>query len=234
MKRNRAIPAIFSLVVALTMIQAPARSYDLRSPHLLASAKRPVLLKAMEPITDLSVEETAGELFDQAVKEYAAGHLPQAEKLFESVLKLDQNNADAHYNLGAIKEWHNQLDSALKHYRVAQSLKPQDTEIADAVHAVEYKIKNKTALDAQAQQAKREQDLALRGKQAKDAFAAQNYREAAMHLTYLAHAMPEDAKIQFALGQSLRALKYYDWSAYRLKMAIYLDPENQLYRLKFL
>jgi Flp pilus assembly protein TadD len=233
-KTRKKLTAILGLVVCFAVGQTAARSNDapLPFPHLIATSRMPrhAVLKSIAPIEDMSVQDDAADLFDQAVKEYSANHLPQAEKLFEGVLKLDPRNADAHFNLGAIREWRNQLGDALRHYKAAQGLKPQDNEIAEAVKGVEYKIKNKAALDEQAAQAKQEQDLTVRGKLAKDAFAAQNYREAAMHLTYLAHAMPDDAKIEFALGQSLRALKYYDWAAYRLKMAIYLEPENDLYR----
>jgi Flp pilus assembly protein TadD len=108
--------------------------------------------------------------------------------------------------------------------------KPKDKEIAEAVRAVEYKLKHRTAIEAQMAKQRVEQDMALRSRMAKEAFASQNYEEAVVQLNYLAQATPEDAKIQFALGQSLRALRSYDWAAYRLKMAIYLDPENDLYR----
>lgn len=228
-RRLRFIPAVISLAVCVAGMQAPARGADGASPSVRIAYHRPAF-KQIAPIEDLSIEQDASDAFDQAVKEYAAGHMPQAEKLFEEVLRLDSKNADAHFNLGAIKEWHSDLPGALAHYRAAAALKPNDREIADAVHAVEYKIKNKPALDAQAAQAKKEQELATHGRLAKEAFAVQNYSEAVIHLRVLASAMPEDPKIQFALGQSLRALKYYDWATYRLKMSIFLDPDNELYR----
>lgn len=219
------------LIAALTLLwqtQISAQAYD---SHKQLLAKRGTsTLKPLVPVEDLDSLPDVGEISDKAVKEYAAGHLPQAEKLFEQVLKYDPSNADAHFNLGAIKEWRNDLTSALAHYKAAYALKPNDSEIRDAVQAVQFKIKNKPALDAQAARSKRAQDLTNHGQLAKDSFAAQNYSEAVTHLSFLAQAMPEDAKIQFALGQSLRALKYFDWAAYRLKMAIYLDPDNDLYR----
>jgi Flp pilus assembly protein TadD len=122
------------------------------------------------------------------------------------------------------------MPAALEHYRAAARLKPNDSEVAEAVAAVEFKIKNKPALEAQAQRAKQANEMAKHSQAAKEAFAAQNFTDAVSHLDPLAKAIPDDPKIQYALGQSLRALKYYEWAAYRLKMAIYLDPENDLYR----
>jgi len=197
--------------------------------HMRANSvsKKAMLLKPLTPQVDLSNEP---DLFDQAVKEYAAGKMPQAEKLFEKVIYLDPTNADAHFNLGAIKEWRNDLPSALSHYRAAMLAKPKDTEISDAIKAVQYKIKNRVSLEAQTARVKKDHEISEHSKMAKDAFSSQNYNDAIVHLSYLADAMPEDPKIQFALGQSLRALKNFNWAAYRLKMAIFLDPDNDLYR----
>ena len=193
-------------------------------------SKKAMLLKPLTPQVDLSNEPDPTDLFDQAVKEYAAGKMPQAEKLFEKVIYLDPTNADAHFNLGAIKEWRNDLPSALSHYRAAMLAKPKDTEISDAIKAVQYKIKNRVSLEAQTARVKKDHEISEHSKMAKDAFSSQNYNDAIVHLSYLADAMPEDPKIQFALGQSLRALKNFNWAAYRLKMAIFLDPDNDLYR----
>jgi Flp pilus assembly protein TadD len=221
------ILAILSVVV-WSSVEAPAiGAGPSRAP---AMPRKPMMLKPLMPEVDLSNEPDPSDVFDQAVKEYAAGHLPVAEKLFEKTLLLDPTNADAHFNLGAIKEWKNDWAGALKEYRSASQIKPDDKEIADAVRAVQYKIKNRGAIEAQLQRQKKDQDLATHSRLARECFASQNYGEAVVHLNYLAQVMPEDAKIQFALGQSLRALKSYDWAAYRLKMAIFLEPDNDLYR----
>jgi tetratricopeptide (TPR) repeat protein len=214
------------LVALFSVSQSAAWAHSAQQPLL---ARRPAF-KPIEPQTDYSVVPDPAEVFDHAVKEYVAGHMLEAKKLFEDVINIDPKNADAQFNLGAILEWKNDLPNALKHYQAALSLKPDDREIREAVQAVEYKIKNRTALETQARQQKQEHDLELHSVMAKEAFASQNYAEAISHLSVLAKSMPDDAKIQFALGQSLRALKFYEYAAYRLKLAIYLDPDNELYR----
>jgi Flp pilus assembly protein TadD len=220
---------LVGLTAALALTQIPAFANGAGGKGNLVAAKRPAL-KRLTPQEDLSVEPDPAEVFDQAVREYAAGHMPQAEKLFEKVLSIEPSNADAHFNLGAIKEWGNNWTAALSHYQAALQLKPGDREIQEAVNAVRYKLRNKTAIDAQAGRQKQAQEVSTHSDLARSAFANENYTEAILHLNYLSKAMPTDAKVQFALAQSLRALKYYDWAAYRFKLAIYLDPDNDLYR----
>src|SRR5437868_2814330 len=92
--------ACLLLIVGLLSNQGPVWA-----KHTEKMPKRPVLLP-LKPIEDIPPDMDPVELFDQAVDRYAAGQLPEAERLFEKVLKLQPGNADAHYNLGAIKEWH--------------------------------------------------------------------------------------------------------------------------------
>lgn len=220
---------VFAIVSYLVAVSS---SHDALAGNRYRPTQPPVkpVLKPQAPMMDLSNEPDPQDVFDRAVKEYAAGHLPQAEKLFEKTVDLDPDNADAHFNLGAIKEWRNDWNAALREYKAALRAKPGDKEISDAVRAVEYKIKNRPVIEARMTKAKREQEIAEHSRMAKEAFAAQNYADAVVHLNFLSENMPDDPKIQFAMGQSLRALRNYDWAAYRLKMAIYLDPDNDLYR----
>jgi tetratricopeptide (TPR) repeat protein len=225
--RNWTILAILSSIVCVSL-QVPASATG--GPRPPAVPKKPMALKSLMPEVDLTNEPDPSDVFDQAVKEYAAGHLPKAERLFEKAIYLDPSNPDAHFNLAAIKEWKNDWEGALGEYRAALRAKPGDKEIADAIRAVEYKIKNRTAIEAQMAKQKKDMEMSSHSRLARESFAAQDYAEAVIHLNYLAQVMPEDAKVQFALGQSLRALRNYEWAAYRLKMAIFLDPDNDLYR----
>lgn len=224
--RYRTALAFLSCLFAVSSFNSASAAGRYRPP---TPPHKPVL-KALTPEMDLTNEPDPTDVFDKAVHEYAAGHLPQAEKLFEKTVELDPDNADAHFNLGAIKEWRNDWNAALREYKAALAAKPDDREIADAVRAVEYKIRNRPAIEARMTKAKKDQEIAEHSRMAKEAFAAQNYADACMHLHFLSENMPDDPKIHFAMGQSLRALRSYDWAAYRLKMAIYLDPDNDLYR----
>jgi tetratricopeptide (TPR) repeat protein len=230
--RHWTVFAVLTCLVAISGFDAADASAGSKY-RPTAPPSKPIpkpILRPLTPEMDLTNEPDPQDVFDKAVKEYAAGHLPQAEKLFQKTIELDPDNADAHFNLGAIKEWRNDWNAALSEYRAAHRAKPDDKEIADAVRAVEYKIRNRPAIEARMTKAKKEQEIAEHSRMAKEAFAAQNYADAVTHLQFLSENMPDDPKIQFALGQSLRALRNYDWAAYRLKMAIFLDPDNDLYR----
>lgn len=184
----------------------------------------------MRPFEDLSNEENAQEVLKQASSAYQNGRLDQAEKLFKKVLAMDPKNVDAFYNLGVLTESRGDLKGALDFYRRASALSAGDRSLAQAVAEVQEKIRAKEATLAEEQKVRREVDLAGAGQRAGEAFKSGDYFESARQLNVLVKSFPRDANVRFALGQSLRALKQYAWSAYHLKMAIYLQPENDEYR----
>lgn len=200
--------------------RAPVRSGAARTP-----ARGPVY-KNMKPFEDLSLEEDALETYDKAVSAFSNQRYDEAEKLFKRVLVLTPKNADAKYNLGAIAEWHNNLNGALAYYKEALALKPGDSDFKKAVTDVQLKMQ----IDQQAKENKRQANLIEAGQKAKLAFSRGDYYEAAKQLNRLVRIFPNESKVHFALGQSLRALKVYEWASYHLKMAIYLDPTDDAYR----
>jgi tetratricopeptide (TPR) repeat protein len=179
----------------------------------------------MKPFEDLSIQEDAIEVYDKAVSAFSHQRYDEAEKLFKKVLQMTPKNADAKYNLGAIAEWHNDLDKALKYYVEALSLKPTDRDFVKAVSDVQIKMK----IDQEAKENKRQENLVEAGQRARMAFSNGDYYEAARQLNQLVRVFPNEPKVHYALGQSLRALRVYEWSAYHLKMAIYLDPTDETY-----
>ncbi len=180
----------------------------------------------LKPFEDLSIEEDALEFFEKGVSAFNGQRYDEAEKLFKKVLQLTPKNADAKYNLGAIAEWHNDLNRALSYYKDALALKPTDRDFQKAITDVQLKMR----IDAEARENKRQDNLVDAGQRAKLAFQNGDYYEAAKQLNQLVKVFPNEPKVHFALGQSLRALKVFEWSAYHLKMAIYLEPTDETYR----
>ena len=180
----------------------------------------------MKPFEDLSMQEDALEIYDRAVSAFSQQRYDEAEKLFKKVLSMTPKNADAKYNLGAIAEWHNSLNKALAYYKEALALKPNDRDFQKAVSDVQLKMQ----IDLEAKENKRQENLVEAGQRARAAFTGGDYYEAARQLNQLVRVFPNEPKVHFALGQSLRALKVYEWAAYHLKMAIYLEPQDDTYR----
>jgi tetratricopeptide (TPR) repeat protein len=208
--------ALASLLIALP----PAQAVSLRAARPPAANYQP-----LKPFEDLSTQEDALEIYDRAVTAFNRQQYDEAERLFKRVLQLAPKNADAKYNLGAIAEWRNNLHKALSLYKEALALKPTDRDFARAVSDVQLKIQ----LAAESREYKRQEGLVEAGQKAKTAFAAGDYYESARQLEQLAKVFPNEPKVHYALGQSLRALKVYEWSAYHLKMAIFLEPDDDTY-----
>lgn len=215
-----------ALVLALLAVLAPSGAF---AAPPSASGSKPKYMP-MKPFEDLSLADSVQEMLKEAAVAYQRGRLDEAEKLFKKVLALEPKNPDAHFNLGVIAESRGDLRGALGHYKTALTYSPADKSLAEAVAEVQTKIKQKEEALSEEQKARREVDLAGAGERAGEAFRSGDYYESARQLNVLVKSFPRDANVRFALGQSLRALKQYAWSAFHLKMAIYLQPENDEYR----
>lgn len=66
----------------------------------------------------------AEELFKRAKQLYLDGELEEAEEMFEQVLKLDKNYAEAHLYLGIISKVRRENEKASRHFLQAQKLDP--------------------------------------------------------------------------------------------------------------
>lgn len=110
---------------------------------------RPAVAKSLDPVKSAKAKE----MLAQGTKKFKQGSHYEAEAFFKSVLCIDPNNADAFYNLGALKEHRQDLVEALSNYRAALALKPQDKQIQEAVHSVELAISSQGELGMQADQA---------------------------------------------------------------------------------
>ena len=222
------VPRLFCAVIAL--IATTTVLFFLGAPvHAGPRTKtgRPAApYQKLKPFEDLSLQDDASELYDKAVSAFSRQNYYEAEKLFKKVLSLTPGNTDAIYNLGAIAEWHNDLSRALQYYSQALSLKPNDHDFAKAVSEVQLKMQ----IEAKSRENKRQANMVDAGERAKIAFSRGDYYEAASQLNQLVQTLPNEPKVHFALGQSLRALKVYEWASYHLKMAIYLAPTDDTYR----
>jgi tetratricopeptide (TPR) repeat protein len=177
----------------------------------------------------------------RALQEYSQGNKSAAQSDFQKVLKIDPQNADAHYNLGALAEEQGDFSSALNQYQLAQKASPEDNDIAQAVSSVKAKLQYQQVAQTQNQQAERIQEqqrqqqkqrdqLKLLAAQAASDYHAGNYDAAIAKLNTVAQGAPNDPDVQFALAQAYRGKKNIDQARFHLNRAVAMDPNNALYR----
>jgi tetratricopeptide (TPR) repeat protein len=180
-------------------------------------------------------------LLRQALQLYSIGQISEAEAAFKRVLSIDKHNVDAYFNLGAIAEGRGDLNAALGYYRAALKANPTDPELKNAVTAVQTKLADASTrqsanaqLERQAQtsevEQKRRDSLKGRINDASTAYKKGNYDEAIGTLNSVAREAPNEPDVQYALSQCYKAKHQYMEARSAIKVALALDPNNQLYK----
>ncbi len=67
---------------------------------------------------------TIDQAFQQAIAFHQAGQLPEAERLYRTVLQIQPNHSDAHHNLGLLAEQIKQVTADLPNYKAALETNP--------------------------------------------------------------------------------------------------------------
>lgn len=106
-------------------------------------------------------EELAEEdrLLADGMKRFSEGRVEEAQTIFQKVLAINPQSANAYFNLGVVAEERGDLSTALHNYRTALNLAPGEEDIAGAVAAVEGKLSKQLSVDAR-NSASREFELA--------------------------------------------------------------------------
>lgn len=81
--------------------------------------------------------QRAAALLREGMQAHSEGNDAKAEHLFKQVVLLQPRNPDGYFNLGAVAEQKGDLAGALMSYRAALNLNPHDSELKEAVSAVE-------------------------------------------------------------------------------------------------
>jgi tetratricopeptide (TPR) repeat protein len=184
----------------------------------------------------------AGKLaLQRATVLYQQGKTDQAEAAFRHVLTLNVRCVDAYYNLGVIAETRGDFQSALNNYQVASRLNPDDSELHEAVNAVQGKIAQKAGSD-QRNRSQQQQPQQLAGQQpntvglkqaaadAQVAYKSGNYDKAISNLSWVASQAPNDPDVQYALSQAYKGKGDQQNARVALNRALSIDPNNSMYR----
>ncbi len=202
-----------------------------------------------EPATSISQAN-----LERATALYSQGNLSEAEKLFKQVAAADSSNVDAVYNLGVIAEDKHDYRSALDYYKKAMKLNPGDNDLAEAVRTMTQKIATAPAqAPAQTQSLQAPTRLASSNSapkapvasapkanlsnlvtEAAGAYKSGDYKNAIDKLNRVAKEAPQDASVQFALGQAYKANGETNMAQSAFQKASALEPNNANYRTAFL
>jgi Flp pilus assembly protein TadD len=178
--------------------------------------------------------EATKNLLRQAIGQYQSGNTAVAEKTFRQVLQQDPGNSDAHFSLGAIAEGRGDFEGADQHYHAALQKSPDDSEIQQAVTALEAKMKErKQQQETQQQVAQQEQQhaqLKRLSDQAAAAYRVGKYDEAIADLEQVARQAPNDPDVQYALAQAYRGKGDMEKARFHIGQALAQNPNNQMYR----
>lgn len=193
---------------------------------------------------------------EEAMQLYSEGRVGEAESAFHTIIARDPRNADAYYNLGVIQEGKNDLPGALSSYRKAQELSPAVADYKSAVNSLEMKLgpayalnkapaSSTTAAKPPSKGSKPTQTAArppakpvntntsasdkLVVEQATMDFKQGRYDQAIDKLRGVAVRNPNDADIQYAIGQAYRAKGDLIGAQSSLARAAQLAPNNTLY-----
>lgn len=191
---------------------------------------------------------------ERATALYSQGNLNEAEKLFKQVASADSSNVDAVYNLGVISEDKHDYRSALEYYKKALKLNPSDNDLVEAVRNMTQKIAIGPA-QAPAQAATPQAPTRLASannplkapaasapkanlgslvNEAASAYKNGDYKNAIDKLNRVAKDAPQDASVQFALGQAYKANGETNMAQNAFQKASALEPNNANYRTAFL
>jgi tetratricopeptide (TPR) repeat protein len=162
-------------------------------------------------------------LLNKAVDLYKHQQSNKAIDLFNQVLRLDPQNASAHFSLGIALEANKDYIGAANHYATAHEIDPANNEYQRAVLNLNNKLEKQR--QAQVDEAK-QQALAA---QARSAFKSGQYEESLSLYKSLEKENPHLAFAKYNIGTIYLILKKPEEALSYYKEAHKLEPKNVQY-----
>ena len=114
------------------------------SPDLLPPLEAKLDTEKPEPVKErVEVDpdkKLAVEYLRHGAKLHKSGNVLIAESFFLKATKLDPDNPDGYFNLGALYEARGDDNEALMHYRLGLARSPDDPELVEAIRYLEAKV----------------------------------------------------------------------------------------------
>ncbi len=167
-------------------------------------------------------EEIKGLLAD-AVALWRAQRAQEAIEKFEQVIRLDPQNAQAHFSMGIIEESHGNYAEALSSYKQASQANPANKDYREAVQAVERKLNSK-----QAAVGKRSELTGL-AEQATAAYKRGEYLSALDLYKRLDQKVPNQALVKYNIGTIYLVMRQPEEALGYYRQARKLNPREERY-----
>jgi tetratricopeptide (TPR) repeat protein len=169
-------------------------------------------------------DEEIAQLLAAGVELYRKKRGMEAQSKFEQVLRLDPNNAQAHFNLGIIEETMGNFVEALGSYKAAARREPDNPEYTEAVAAIEKKAA------AQANSLGKRADLRALAEQANAAWKRGEYLSALDLYMQLDQKEPNRALVKYNIGSIYLMLKEAENALQYYEQAAKLGPGEEKYQ----
>jgi tetratricopeptide (TPR) repeat protein len=168
-------------------------------------------------------EEKVSKLLSEGVEYWRGKHGREAIDRFEQVLKLDPNNAEAHFSMGIIYESSGNFVEASVSYKRASEERPDNRDYRDAVAAVEKKLLAKQKVDD------KQGELRILAEDASAAYKRGEYISALELYKQLDAKAPNQALVKYNIGTLYLAIKNPFTALEYYQQARKLKPDEPRY-----
>ena len=164
-------------------------------------------------------EQEMQDLLKEGARLWRNRHGVEAVEKFDQVLRLDPQNAEAHFSIGVIQESAGKLNEALEHYQKARKTNPDNKDFDDAVDAIYKRLQAQSRPSASPA-------TGLTG-QATAAYKRGEYFSALDLFKQADAKTPNQALIKHNIGSCYLMLKDFFNAQEFFKQAKDLDPTNE-------
>lgn len=147
----------------------------------------------------------------------------EATEKFEQVIRLDPNNAEAHFSMGIIYEASGNFAEALSSYQRASASRPDNKDYRSAINDVEKKARLKEKTDGLSS------ELKMMAEDAAAAFKRGEYMSALDLYKQFEARTPPQANIKYNIGTMYLMMKNYQMALEYYKQAKKLKPSEPKY-----
>lgn len=147
----------------------------------------------------------------------------EATEKFEQVIRLDPNNAEAHFSMGIIYEASGNYAEALSSYQRASASRPDNKDYRSAIADVEKKARSKEKNDGLSS------ELKMMAEDAAAAFKRGEYMSALDLYKQFEARTPPQANIKYNIGTIYLMMKNYQMALDYYKQAKKLKPSEPKY-----